>query len=121
MAKSKVAGYSMVRDFCVRQAGQEKFLLSVTDYFPNLILRRHFLPQVLQNHHRVSFSWHDLHLRDSTHSSCTTSIICTPQRVYWPEGSVENFTSLTVLHVLRRNDHSLSHKNISTLLVEYKF
>ncbi|KAG6438002.1 hypothetical protein SASPL_102935 [Salvia splendens] len=43
---------SMAWDFCVRQAGQEKFLLSVADYFPNLILRRHFVPQVLQNHHR---------------------------------------------------------------------
>ncbi|XP_047980625.1 putative late blight resistance protein homolog R1B-16 [Salvia hispanica] len=98
--------HSMVRDFCVRQAGQEKVLLSVTDYFPNLILRRHFLPQVLQNHHRVSVSWHDLHLKDSTHSSCTASIICIPQRGYRPKGSVQNFTSLRVLHVLRRNDHS---------------
>ncbi|XP_047978967.1 putative late blight resistance protein homolog R1B-23 [Salvia hispanica] len=98
--------HSMVRDFCVRQAGREKFLLSVMDYFPTPILRRHFLPQVLQNHHRVSVSWHDLHLKDSTHSSCTTSIICIPQRGYRPKGSVENFTSLRVLHVLRRNDHS---------------
>ncbi|KAG6438125.1 hypothetical protein SASPL_103061 [Salvia splendens] len=98
--------HSMVRDFCVRQAGQEKVLLSVMDYFPNLILRRHFLPQVLQNHHRVSVSWHDLHLKDSTHSSCTASIICIPQRGYRPKGSVQNFTSLRVLHVLRRNDHS---------------
>ncbi|XP_047978959.1 putative late blight resistance protein homolog R1B-16 [Salvia hispanica] len=32
--------HSMVWDFCVRQAGQEKFLLSIKDYFPNLILRR---------------------------------------------------------------------------------
>ncbi|KAG6434682.1 hypothetical protein SASPL_106322 [Salvia splendens] len=98
--------HSMVRDFCVRKAGQEKFLLSVTDYFPNPILRRHFLPQVLQNHHRVSVSWHDLLLKDSTHSSCTTSIMCIPQRGYRPKCSVENFTSLRVLHVLRENDHS---------------
>ncbi|KAG6434683.1 hypothetical protein SASPL_106323 [Salvia splendens] len=98
--------HSMVRDFCVRQAGEEKFLLSVMDYFPTPILRRHFLPQVLQNHHRISVSWHDLHLRDFTHSSCTTSIICFPQRGFRPKGSVENFTSLKVLHVLRKNDHS---------------
>ncbi|KAL1546747.1 putative late blight resistance protein R1B-16 [Salvia divinorum] len=96
----------MVRDFCLRQAGQEKFLLSVTDYFPNLILRRHFLPQVLQNHHRISVSWHDLNLKNFMHSSCTTSVICIPQRGYKPKGSVENFTSLRVLHVLRRNDRS---------------
>ncbi|KAG6434681.1 hypothetical protein SASPL_106321 [Salvia splendens] len=86
--------------------GQEKFLLSVEDYFPNLILRRHFLPQVLQNHHRISVSWHDLNLKDSIHSSCTTSIICIPQRGYRPKGSVENFASLKVLHVLRRDDRS---------------
>ncbi|XP_042021419.1 putative late blight resistance protein homolog R1B-16 isoform X1 [Salvia splendens] len=98
--------HSMGRDFCVRQAGREKFILSVMDYFPTLILRRHFLPQVLQNHHRVSVSWHDLHLQDSMHSSCTASIICIPQRGYRPKGSVENFTSLRVLHVLRSNDHS---------------
>ncbi|KAL1546745.1 putative late blight resistance protein R1B-16 [Salvia divinorum] len=98
--------HNTVRDFCVRQAGQEKFLLSVTDYFPNLILRRHFLPQVLQNHHRVSVTWHDLHLKDSTHSSCTTSIICIPRRGYRPKGSVVKFTSLRILHVSRRNDHS---------------
>ncbi|KAL1546819.1 putative late blight resistance protein R1B-16 [Salvia divinorum] len=98
--------HNMVRDFCVRQAGQEKFLLSVTDYFPTPILRRHFLPQVLQNHHRISVSWHDLYLRDSTHSSCITSIIGIPERGYKPKGSVENFTSLKVLHVLRKNDHS---------------
>ncbi|KAG6437991.1 hypothetical protein SASPL_102922 [Salvia splendens] len=97
--------HSMVRDFCVRQAGQEKVLLSAMDFFPNLILRRHFLPQVLQNHHRVSVSWHDLHLKDSTHSSCTSSIICIPQRGYTPKGSVENFTSLRVLHVLRRKNY----------------
>ncbi|XP_047978949.1 putative late blight resistance protein homolog R1B-16 [Salvia hispanica] len=97
--------HSMVRDFCVRQAGQEKFLLHVNDYFPNPILRRHFLPKVLQNHHRLRVSWHDLHLKDSLHSS-TTSIICIPQRGYKPKGSVENFSSLRVLHVLRRNDHS---------------
>ncbi|KAL1546801.1 putative late blight resistance protein R1B-16 [Salvia divinorum] len=98
--------HSMVRDFCVRQAGQEKFLLSVMDYFSNPILRRHFLPQVLQNHRRIGVSCHDLHLKDSTHSSCTTSIICSSQRGYKPKGSVDNFTSLRVLHVLRRNDHS---------------
>ncbi|XP_047975308.1 putative late blight resistance protein homolog R1B-16 [Salvia hispanica] len=98
--------HSMVWDFCVRQAGQAKFLLSVTDYFPNPILRRHFLPQVLQNHRRISFSWHDLNLKDSMHSSCTNSIICIPQRGYRPKGSVQNFTSLRVLHVLRRNDCS---------------
>ncbi|XP_047978960.1 putative late blight resistance protein homolog R1B-16 [Salvia hispanica] len=98
--------HNMVRDFCVRQAGQEKFLLSVMDYLPTPILRRHFLPQVLQNHQRISVSWHDLHLRDSTHSSFTTSMICIPQRGYRPKGSVENFTSLKILHVLRKNDHS---------------
>ncbi|XP_047978947.1 putative late blight resistance protein homolog R1A-10 [Salvia hispanica] len=98
--------HCMVRDFCVRHAGQENILLSVMDYFPTHILRRHFLPQVLQNHHCISVSWHDLQLRDSTHSSCTTSIICIPHRGYRPKGSVENFTSLRVLHVLRRNDHS---------------
>ncbi|KAL1546820.1 hypothetical protein AAHA92_23368 [Salvia divinorum] len=87
-------------------AGNEKVLLSVMDYFPTPILRRHFLPQVLQNHPRISVSLHDLHLRDSTHNSCTTSIICIPQRGYRPKGSVENFSSLRVLHVLRRNDHS---------------
>ncbi|KAL1546800.1 hypothetical protein AAHA92_23350 [Salvia divinorum] len=87
-------------------AGQEKFLLSVMDYFSNPILRRHFLPQVLQNHRRIGVSCHDLHLKDSTHSSCTTSIICSSQRGYKPKGSVDNFTSLRVLHVLRRNDHS---------------
>ncbi|XP_047978970.1 putative late blight resistance protein homolog R1B-17 [Salvia hispanica] len=98
--------HSMVRDFCVRQAGHEKFLLPVMDYFPTPILRKHFLPQVLQNHPRISVSWHDLHLRDSIHSLSTTSIICIPQRGYRPKGSVENFTSLRVLHVLRRNDRS---------------
>ncbi|KAL1546743.1 putative late blight resistance protein R1B-23 [Salvia divinorum] len=98
--------HSMVRDFCVRLAGQEKFLLSAMDYFSNPILRRHFLPQILQNHHRISASWHDLYLRDSTYSSCTTSIICIPQRGYRPKCSIENFISLRVLHVLHRNDHS---------------
>ncbi|KAL1546799.1 hypothetical protein AAHA92_23349 [Salvia divinorum] len=98
--------HKMVRDFCVRQAGQEKFLLSVTDYLPTPILRRHFLPQVLQNHHRVSVSWSDLHLKHTKHDSHTTFIICIPQRGYRPKGSVENFTSLKVLHVLRKNDHS---------------
>ncbi|XP_047983871.1 putative late blight resistance protein homolog R1B-16 [Salvia hispanica] len=98
--------HSMVRDFCMRQAGQEKFLLPVMDYFPNPILRRHFLPQVLQNHLRVSVSLFDLHLKDYTHSLCTTSIICIPHRGYRPKDSVQNFTSLRVLHVLRRNDHS---------------
>ncbi|XP_042045970.1 putative late blight resistance protein homolog R1A-10 [Salvia splendens] len=39
--------HSMVRDFCVRQAGEEKFLLPVMDYLPTPILRKHFLPQVL--------------------------------------------------------------------------
>ncbi|KAG6438000.1 hypothetical protein SASPL_102933 [Salvia splendens] len=98
--------HSMVRDSCVKQAGQEKFLLPVMDYFPTPILRRHFLPQVLQNHRRVSVSWHDLNLKDSGHSSCTTCIICIPQRGYRPKSSVQNFTSLRVLHVLRRNDRS---------------
>ncbi|KAL1546806.1 putative late blight resistance protein R1B-16 [Salvia divinorum] len=32
--------HSMVRDFCVRKAGKEKFLLPVMDFFPNPILRR---------------------------------------------------------------------------------
>ncbi|XP_047978958.1 putative late blight resistance protein homolog R1B-23 [Salvia hispanica] len=98
--------HSMVRDFCVRQAGQEKLLLSVMDYFPTPILRRHFLPQVLQNLHRKSVSWHDLQLRNSMHSSCTTSVICIPQRGYRPKGSVKNFTSLRVLHLLRRNGYA---------------
>ncbi|XP_047937614.1 putative late blight resistance protein homolog R1B-16 [Salvia hispanica] len=98
--------HSMVRDFCVRQAGEEKFLLPVMDYFPTPILRKHFLPQLLQNHPRISVSWHDLHLRDSTHSLSTTSIICIPQRGYRPKGSVQNFTSLRVLHVLHRDDRS---------------
>ncbi|XP_042004993.1 putative late blight resistance protein homolog R1A-3 [Salvia splendens] len=96
--------HSMVWDFCGRQAGEEKFLLPVMDYFPTPILRKHFLPQVLQNHPRISVSWHDLRLRESTHSSCTTSIICIPQRGYRPKCSVQNFTSLRVLHVLRRDD-----------------
>ncbi|KAG6403241.1 hypothetical protein SASPL_135458 [Salvia splendens] len=96
----------MVRDFCVRQAGQEKFILSVMDYFSNPILRRLFLPQVLKNHPRISVAWYDLHLKDSTHSSCTTSIICIPQRGCRPKGHVENSSSLRVFHVLRRNDHS---------------
>ncbi|XP_057801606.1 putative late blight resistance protein homolog R1C-3 [Salvia miltiorrhiza] len=93
--------HSVVRDFCSRQAGEEKFLLPIMDYFPNPIVRRHFLPQVLQNHQRVSVSWHDLDLKDSTHSSCTRSIICISQRGYRPKGSIENFKSLKVLHVLR--------------------
>ncbi|XP_047978950.1 putative late blight resistance protein homolog R1B-19 [Salvia hispanica] len=98
--------HSMVQDFCVRQAGEEKFLLHVMDYFPTPIFRKYFLPQVLQNHPRISVSWHDLRLRNSTHSSCTTSIICIPQRGYRPKCSVQNFTSLRVLHVLRRDDRS---------------
>ncbi|XP_047983575.1 putative late blight resistance protein homolog R1B-16 [Salvia hispanica] len=98
--------HSVVRDFCVRQAGEEKFLLPVMDYLPTPILRKHFLPQVLQNHPRISVSWHDLYLRDSMHSSCTTSIICIPHRGYRPICSVQNFISLRVLHVLRRNDRS---------------
>ncbi|XP_057802855.1 putative late blight resistance protein homolog R1A-3 [Salvia miltiorrhiza] len=98
--------HSVVRDFCSRQAGEEKFLLPIMDYFPNPIVRRHFLPQVLQNHQRVSVGWYDLDLKDSTHSSCTRSIICISQRGYRPKGSIENFKSLKVLHVLRRKDHA---------------
>ncbi|XP_057800188.1 putative late blight resistance protein homolog R1A-10 [Salvia miltiorrhiza] len=98
--------HNVVRDFCSRQAGEEKFLLPIMDYFPNPIVRRHFLPQVLQNHQRISVSWCDLDLKDSTHSSCTRSIICISQRGYRPKGSIENFKSLKVLHVLHRNDHA---------------
>ncbi|KAH6812640.1 hypothetical protein C2S51_021658 [Perilla frutescens var. frutescens] len=100
--------HNMVRDFCVRQAGQEKFLLSLKDYLPSPILRRHFLPQVLKNHRRISASWYDLDLKDSLrrHGSYTQSIICIPQRGYRPKGSVRNFRLLRVLHVLRRDDHS---------------
>ncbi|XP_057802315.1 putative late blight resistance protein homolog R1B-16 [Salvia miltiorrhiza] len=98
--------HSMVRDFCSRLAGEEKVVLPIMDYFPNPIVRRHFLPQVLQNHQRISVSWCDLDLKDSVHSSCTRSIICIPQRGYRPKGSIVNFRSLKVLHVLRRNDHA---------------
>ncbi|XP_057800191.1 uncharacterized protein LOC131015784 [Salvia miltiorrhiza] len=68
--------HSVVRDFCSRQAGEEKLLLPIMDYFPNPIVRRHFLPQVLENHQRLSVNWCDLDLKDSMHSSCTHSIIC---------------------------------------------
>ncbi|KAG6438001.1 hypothetical protein SASPL_102934 [Salvia splendens] len=105
-SKDDVIGFDEDIAQLMERAGKEKFILSVTEYFPNLILRRHFLPQVLQNHHRISVSWYDLNLKDYMHSSCTTSIICIPQRGYRPKGSVKNFTSLRVLHVLRRNDHS---------------
>lgn len=96
--------HNVVRDFCIRVAGQKKFLLSVMDYLPSPILRRHFLPQVLENHQRISATWYELDLKDSMHSSRTHSIICIPQKGYKPKGSVHDFSSLRVFHVLRRND-----------------
>lgn len=96
--------HTMVRDFCVRVAGQKKFLLPVMDYLPSPILRRHFLPRVLENHQRISATWYELDLKDSIHSSRTHSIICIPQKGYKPKGSVHDFSSLRVFHVLRRND-----------------
>ncbi|XP_057801556.1 putative late blight resistance protein homolog R1A-3 [Salvia miltiorrhiza] len=97
--------HDIMRDFCIRQSRRENLLLPVLDYLPSPILRRHFLPLVMTNYKRISVSWYDLDLKDSMHTSCTHSIICIPCKGYRPKGSLENFSLLKVLHVLRRNDY----------------
>ncbi|KAH6769440.1 hypothetical protein C2S51_014776 [Perilla frutescens var. frutescens] len=96
--------HDMVRDFCIRQVEQEKLLHPVTDYLPSPILRKHFLPRVLENHCRISATSYDLDLKDSMHGSRIRTIICNPKKGYRSSGSVQNFSLLRVLHVLRSND-----------------
>lgn len=96
--------HDMVRDFCIRQAQQEKLLLPVMDYLPSPILRKHFLPRVLKNHRRLSLTSHDLNVKDSVDGSHIRSIICIKQKGYKSVGSVDKFISLRVLHVLGGDD-----------------
>ncbi|XP_057802195.1 putative late blight resistance protein homolog R1B-14 [Salvia miltiorrhiza] len=97
--------HDVVREFCVRQAAKEKVILSVMDYLPTPILRKHFVPRLIKDHHSISASSYDLHLKDYVHSSHIRTIICIPRKGYRSEGIVEKFSSLRVLHVLRRNNH----------------
>ncbi|XP_057800179.1 putative late blight resistance protein homolog R1B-16 [Salvia miltiorrhiza] len=94
--------HDIVREFCVRQAAKEKVILSIMDYLPTPILRKHFVPRLIKDHHRISASSYDLHLKDYVHSSHIRTIICIPKKGYRSEGVVEKFSSLRVLHVLRR-------------------
>ncbi|XP_057802998.1 putative late blight resistance protein homolog R1B-14 [Salvia miltiorrhiza] len=97
--------HDIVREFCVRQAAKEKVILPVMDYLPTPILRRHFVPRLIKDHHSISFSFYDLHLKNYVHSSHIRTIVCIPKKGYKSIGVVEKFSSLRVLHVLRRNDH----------------
>ncbi|XP_057801619.1 putative late blight resistance protein homolog R1B-14 [Salvia miltiorrhiza] len=97
--------HDIVREFLVRQAAKEKVILSVMDYLPTPILRKHFVPRLIKDHHIISASSYDLHLKDYVHSSHIRIIICIPNKGYRSVGFVEKFSSLRVLHVLRRNDH----------------
>lgn len=97
--------HDIVRDFCVKQGEQKKIILSVMDYLPSPILRKHFLPRILKNHRRISATCHDLDFKGSVQTSFPHSIICIPRRGYRSVGSVEKFSSLRVFHVLRRNDN----------------
>ncbi|XP_057802830.1 putative late blight resistance protein homolog R1B-16 [Salvia miltiorrhiza] len=97
--------HDIVREFCVRQAAKEKVILSIIDYLPTPILRKHFVPHLIKDHHSISASSYDLHLKDYMHSSHVRTIICIPEKGYRSEGVVEKFSALRVLHVLRRNNH----------------
>ncbi|XP_057802999.1 putative late blight resistance protein homolog R1A-10 [Salvia miltiorrhiza] len=97
--------HDIVREFLVRQAAKEKVILSVMDYLPTPILRKYFVPRLIKDHHIISASSYDLHLKDYGHSSHIRTIICIPKKGYRYVGFVEKFSSLRVLHVLRRNDH----------------
>ncbi|XP_057785056.1 putative late blight resistance protein homolog R1B-8 isoform X2 [Salvia miltiorrhiza] len=97
--------HDIVREFCVKEAAKEKVILSVMDYLPTPILRSHFVPRLIKDHHSISASSYDLHLKDYVHSSHIRTIICTPKKGYRSVGFVEKFSSVRVLHVLRRNDH----------------
>ncbi|XP_057803152.1 putative late blight resistance protein homolog R1B-14 [Salvia miltiorrhiza] len=97
--------HDIVREFLVRQAAKEKVILSVMDYLPTPILRKHFVPRLIKGHHSISASSYDLHLKDYVHSSHIRTIICIPKKGHRSEGVVEKFSSLRVLHVLRRNNH----------------
>ncbi|XP_057802814.1 putative late blight resistance protein homolog R1B-16 [Salvia miltiorrhiza] len=97
--------HDTVREFLVREATKEKIILSVMDYLPTPILRKHFVPRLIKDHHRISASSYDLHLKDYVHSSYIRTIICIPKKGYRSMGVVEKFSSLRVLHVLRRSDY----------------
>lgn len=74
--------HNTVREVCIREARQQKLMLPVMDYSRSPIIRRHFLPRVLEHYERISASWYDLDIKDSTRSSCTKTIICIPQNGY---------------------------------------
>ncbi|XP_057785026.1 putative late blight resistance protein homolog R1B-16 [Salvia miltiorrhiza] len=98
--------HDIVREFCIRQAAKEKVILPVIDYLPTPILRRHFVPRLIKDHHSISTTSYDLlHLKDSVHSSHIRTIICIPKKGFRSVGIVEKFSSLRVLHVLRRSDY----------------
>ncbi|XP_057801573.1 putative late blight resistance protein homolog R1B-23 [Salvia miltiorrhiza] len=97
--------HDLVREFLVREAAKEKVILSVMDYLPTPILRKHFVPRLIKDHHSISASSYDLHLKDYVHSSHIRTIICIPKKGYRSMGAVEKFSSLRVLHVLRGNDY----------------
>ncbi|XP_057802865.1 putative disease resistance RPP13-like protein 3 [Salvia miltiorrhiza] len=97
--------HDIVREFLVRQAAKEKVILSVMDYLPTPILRSHFVPHLIKDHHSICANSYDLHLKDYVHSSDIHTIICIPKKGYRSVGSVEKFSSLKVLHVLRRSNY----------------
>ncbi|XP_057803044.1 putative late blight resistance protein homolog R1A-10 [Salvia miltiorrhiza] len=98
--------HDIVREFCIRQGANEKVILPVIDYLPTPILRRHFVPRLIKDHHNISTTSYDLlHLKDSVHSSHIRTIICIPKKGGRSVGNVEKFSSLRVLHVLRRSDY----------------
>ncbi|XP_057801598.1 putative late blight resistance protein homolog R1B-16 [Salvia miltiorrhiza] len=97
--------HDIVREFCVREAAKEKVILSVMDYLPTPILRKYFVPRLIKEHHSISASSYDLHLKDYVHSSHIRTIICIPKKGYRNVGFVEKFSSVRVLHVLRRSNY----------------
>ncbi|KAI3473828.1 hypothetical protein Pfo_030981 [Paulownia fortunei] len=101
----------VVREFCIRKAQEDKFLLPVMDYLPSITLRRYFLPQILKNQRRISVTPYDLDLKETIYRSPIRTIICVALRGYWSMGSVQNFSLLRVLHVVHKNDHWVRNDN----------
>ncbi|KAI3473827.1 hypothetical protein Pfo_030980 [Paulownia fortunei] len=90
--------HDLVRDLCIRKAGEEKFLLHVMDRYVGEVL-----PETIKNQRRISIAYSNLKFLANINGSTIRTIICVQRRRGSSLGSLGNFRLLRVLDVVNAN------------------